>query len=505
MLTLDVMAQAVAGRLLGIAPGDAAALVPTAISTDSRQIGTGALFIALAGERFDAHEFVAETFARGAVAAIVAESALPRVEQLLAGKFPERASSSVFALIAVADTRAALGALAAFWRAQFTLPLIALTGSNGKTTTKEMIAAILRAAYGNDAVLATEGNFNNDIGLPLTLLRLNAGHRAAVVEMGMNHPGEIEYLAKIAQPTVALVTNVQRAHLEGMGSLAAVAEEKGRIYDGLPEDGTAVINGDELHAWFWRLQNAGRRVVNYATAFAADVAGRIKSHGLETRLSINAREGECIVTLAVLGQHNAKNALAAAAATLAAGVPFAAVKQGLDGYQGVKGRLQKRNGINGALLLDDSYNANPDSVRAGIDVLAAADGKRILVFGDMGEIGDAAESFHEEIGTYARKSGIDLLFTLGEMSAVAARAFGERAWHYHDPEALIADLRPLLDAGTTVLVKGSRFMRMERVADAIAATAVEIAKPSLSNISNVSDASSVVSNPPISKGDTTCC
>ncbi|MCL2829707.1 MAG: UDP-N-acetylmuramoyl-tripeptide--D-alanyl-D-alanine ligase [Betaproteobacteria bacterium] len=466
MLRLELVSQAVAGRLSGIRPEEAAALTPTAISTDTRQIGAGALFVALSGEHFDAHEFVAAAFARGAVAAIVAESAIARVEKSLSGQFPNRA----LPLVAVDDTRVALGALAAFWRARFSLPLIALTGSNGKTTTKEMIAAILRAAYGEAAVLATGGNFNNEIGLPLTLLRLHAGHRAAVIEMGMSHPGEIARLTGIARPTVALVTNVQRAHLEGMGTLAAIAEEKGAIYDGLTEDGIAVINGDDPNAWLWRMQNAGRRVIRYATAFAADVAGRIKSHGLETRLSINAKEGESVVTLAVPGQHNARNALAAAAATLAAGVPFSAVMEGLNGYRGIKGRLQKRDGINGALLLDDSYNANPDSVRAGIDVLAAASGKRVLVFGDMGETGSDAERFHEEIGIYAKKSGVDLMLTLGEMSAVAARAFGEHARSYEHPEALTADLRPLLDRRTTVLVKGSRFMRMERIADAIAAS-----------------------------------
>lgn len=426
-----------------------------AVSTDSRSIAAGDLFIALRGERFDGHQFIAEVKAAGAVGAIVAADV---ADDLKAHGLP---------LIAVADTRLALGELAAGWRARFTLPLIAVTGSNGKTTTKEMIACILAATYG-DAVLATHGNFNNDIGLPLTLLKLRAHHRAAIIEMGMNHPGEIGYLTRIARPTVALVTNAQRAHLEGMGSLDAVALEKGTIYNGLDDNGVAVVNADDAHAFLWRGMNPQRRVVRFGLDVPADVRGKVRLHGLETELHFVTPEGEGAVDLALPGLHNARNALAAAAAGVAAGIPLAAIQSGLAAFRGVKGRLQRRMGVQGAVILDDTYNANPDSVRAGIDVLASTIGRKVLVLGDMGEIGAASGQFHDEIGGYAKSAGVDALYALGEASAIAARNFGGGAHHYKKIEDLIEALRPELTANATVLVKGSRFMRMERVVEAIA-------------------------------------
>lgn len=458
MLTLAAAAAAVNARLVG--PGADPQAAFAAVSTDSRAIGRGDLFVALRGERFDGHDFIAAVAAAGAAGAIVAEDALPGL------------GTPGLPLLAVADTRLALGALAAHWRAGFDLPLLAVTGSNGKTTTKEMIAAILAAAFG-DAVLATRGNFNNDIGLPLTLLGLRAQHRAAIIEMGMNHPGEIAYLAGIARPTVALVTNAQRAHLEGMGSLDAIAVEKGTIYDGLGSAGVAVVNADDAHAALWRAQNerAGRRVVAFGIEQPAEVRGQVRVHGLETELQLSTPAGDASIALALPGLHNARNALAAAAATLAAGVPFAAVVAGLAAFTGVKGRLQRRDGAGGALVLDDTYNANPDSVRAGIDVLASTIGRKILVLGDMGEIGEAGGQLHDEIGGYAKSAGIDALYALGEASAIAARNFGAGAHHFKKVEDLVAALLPELATGTTVLVKGSRFMRMERVADAIAANA----------------------------------
>jgi UDP-N-acetylmuramoyl-tripeptide--D-alanyl-D-alanine ligase len=456
MLKLSAAAAALKGRLIGVDAEFAA------VSTDSRAIRSGDLFVALRGERFDAHDFIGAVAADGAAGAIVAEDALPMLKGI---DLP---------LIAVADTRLALGTLAAHWRADFDLPLIAVTGSNGKTTTKEMIAAILAAAFaGSDAVLATQGNFNNDIGLPLTLLRLNAAHRAAIIEMGMNHPGEIGYLTHLARPTVALVTNAQRAHLLGMGSLDAIALEKGTIYDGLDADGVAVINVDDPHAAIWRQANAGRRTVSFGLDVAADVHGRVRVHGLETELHFITPAGEGAVDLALPGLHNARNALAAVAATFAAGVPLTAISAGLAAFRGVKGRLQRRAGLNGAVVLDDTYNANPDSVRAGIDVLASTIGRKVLVLGDMGEIGDAAAQYHDEIGGYAKSAGVDALYALGEASAIAARNFGVGAQHYKKLEDLIDALKSELAANTTVLVKGSRFMRMERVTDAIA----ELAAP----------------------------
>ena len=446
---LSQVAQTLGARMIG------ADVALTAVSTDTRGVAAGQLFIALRGARFDAHDFLDQAVASGAAALLVAdESKLP---------------AGVSALV-VDDTLLALGRLAAAWRAQFSLPLIAVTGSNGKTTTKEMIAAILKAQFG-DAVLATRGNLNNDIGLPITLLGLNATHRAAVVEMGMNHPGEIAYLAPIGAPTVALVTNAQRAHLEGMGDLDEVAREKGSVFVGMPANGVAVINADDRYAPTWREMAGAHAVCTFGIDHVADVSGKVRQHGLETALQLSAPEGEAEIRLSIPGRHNARNAVAAAAACLAAGLPLAAVVAGLESFAGVKGRLQRRAGIKGAEILDDTYNANPDSVRAGIDVLAATIGRKLLVLGDMGEIGDASGQYHDEIGGYAKSQGIDRLYALGDAAQQAVRNFGEGAKHFCNVEKLIAAVDKELGPETTVLIKGSRFMKMERVADALAAVA----------------------------------
>jgi UDP-N-acetylmuramoyl-tripeptide--D-alanyl-D-alanine ligase len=369
--------------------------------------------------------------------------------------------------VVVDDTRLALGRLAAVWRARYDIPVVAVTGSNGKTTTKEMIAAILKAQFG-DAVLATRGNLNNDIGLPLTLLGMNDEHQAAVIEMGMNHPGEIDYLTRIGKPTVALVTNAQRAHLQGMGDLDEVAREKGSIFNGLKAAGVAVVNADDRYADFWCQAAAGHSVLTFGVDQAADVRGIVSQYGLETQVHLVAPQGEVEFSLNTPGRHNARNAVAAAAACLAAGVSLNAVAKGLSAFVGVKGRLQRRAGQNGAVILDDTYNANPDSVRAGIDVLASTVGRKLLVLGDMGEIGEASAQYHDEVGGYAKSQGIDLLFSLGDASQLAARNFGEGGRHFRNPDDLVAALKPELAQGTTVLVKGSRFMKMERIAGAIA-------------------------------------
>lgn len=444
---LSQVAQAVQGRLIG------ADLNLEGVSTDTRAIAKGALFVALAGERFDAHDFLAQAVAGGAVAVLISDEA--------------KRPAGVPAVV-VDDTRLALGRLAAAWRARFTLPVIAVTGSNGKTTTKEMIAAILKAAFGA-AVLSTRGNLNNDIGLPLTLLGLSASHHAAVIEMGMNHPGEIAYLARIGAPTVAMVTNAQRAHLEGMGDLDEVAREKGAIFSGLQDGGIAVINADDAYASAWRGMVDGHSVRTFAIDGAADVVAGVRQHGLETELDLQAPEGTATVKLRIPGRHNARNAVAAAAACLAAGIPLSAVGEGLAAFAGVKGRLQRRAGKQGAEILDDTYNANPDSVRAGIDVLASTIGRKLLVLGDMGEIGEASGQYHDEIGGYAKSQGIDRLFALGDTSQLAVRNFGEGARHFCNVDKLIAAVDKELGPDTTVLVKGSRFMKMERVADALAA------------------------------------
>ena len=432
------------------------------VSTDSRGVRPGELFVALRGERFDGHDFVAVARERGAAAVMVDAAG---AENLKANP----AMGGIPALV-VDDTRLALGRLAANWRARFKLPLIGVTGSNGKTTNKEMIASILQANFGADAVLSTQGNLNNDIGLPLTLLGLSAEHRAAVIEMGMNHPGEIAYLAQIARPTVALVTNAQRAHLEGMGTLATIATEKGSIFSGLADDGVAVFNADDPWADLWRSQSAHCRRLCFSLDGQADVSGTCRTHGLENHATLVVGSERIDVDLALPGRHNVRNALGAATAALAAGISLAAIKQGLTNFRGIKGRLQRRAGAHGAQLLDDTYNANPDSVRAGIDVLAATVGRKILVLGDMGEIGAMTGQFHDEVGGYAKSQGIDRLLAFGESSALAARNFGAGGEHFRQIEELVSALLAELTPDTVVLIKGSRFMRMERVIDAIAAT-----------------------------------
>ncbi|UCV11109.1 UDP-N-acetylmuramoyl-tripeptide--D-alanyl-D-alanine ligase [Dechloromonas denitrificans] len=446
---LSQVANATGGRMIG------ADVALTGISSDTRGIGPEQLFVALRGERFDAHDFLAQAATSGAAALMVADAS--------------RVPAGISAVV-VDDTRLALGLLGAAWRATFALPVLAVTGSNGKTTTKEMIAAILKAQFGDD-VLATRGNLNNDIGLPQTLLGLNATHRAAVIEMGMNHPGEIAYLAPLGAPNVALVTNAQRAHLEGMGDLDEVAREKGSIFTGLQPNGVAVINADDAYAALWRAMAGEHAVRTFGIDHPADVYGKVSQHGLETSLELIALEGSATIRLRIPGRHNAGNAVAAAAACLAAGIPLAAVVAGLESFTGVKGRLQRRAGKKGAEILDDTYNANPDSVRAGIDVLAATIGRKLLVLGDMGEIGEASAQYHDEIGGYAKSQGIDRLFALGDAAQTAVRNFGEGARHYCNVDKLIAAVDKELGEETTVLVKGSRFMKMERVADALAAVA----------------------------------
>ncbi len=427
----------------------------SAVSTDTRSIQPGDLFIALKGEHFDGAKFVPDALKAGAVAAVVSSVGYEQIRSIL----DPRSS-----ILIVEDTRLALGQLAAHWRNQFAIPLIAITGSNGKTTVKEMLAAILRAATGNEeGVLATQGNFNNDIGMPLTLLRLRAQHRYAVIEMGMNHPGEIDYLTHIARPDVALVNNATGAHLAGLGSVEGVARAKGEIFAGLSDMGAAIINADDAHAALWRPMTGGHRVLDFSLEHPAAVQGTWTAEGYGGELVAQTPVGELRVALQVPGEHNARNALAAATAALAVQVPLVTIAKGLEGFGGVAGRLQRKQARHGALLIDDTYNANPASMRAALEVLAQARGKRLFVLGDMGELGENAAQFHAEIGIAARELGIERLLALGPLSAEAVREFGTAGRHYADIEALQKDLEQELDAQTTVLVKGSRFMKMERV------------------------------------------
>jgi UDP-N-acetylmuramoyl-tripeptide--D-alanyl-D-alanine ligase len=374
-------------------------------------------------------------------------------------------------LIRVADTRLALGQLAAHWRKQFDIPLVAITGSNGKTTVKEMLAAILRQKIKEDfhaedaanLVLATKGNFNNDIGMPLTLLGLNSSHRYAVIEMGMNRLHEIEYLSHIARPNVALVNNASGAHLQGLGSVENVARAKGEVFAGMDADGTAVINADDTHAGMWRKLAENYQTVDFALEHSAAVKGVWTAQGYGGVLQARTPAGEVRIVLQVPGEHNGRNALAAATAALALQIPLATIAKALEEFGGVAGRLQRKHANHGATLIDDTYNANPASMSAALEVLAQAIGKRIFVLGDMGELGEEALQMHQEIGIAARELGIERLFALGTLSAGAVQEFGAGARHFSNIEDLCAGLTAELDKQTTVLVKGSRFMKMERV------------------------------------------
>ena len=429
------------------------------VHSDTRSLRDGDLFVALRGERFDGNAFLPRARAAGAVAALaergLAEAGLPGLQ--------------------VADSRAALGVLAGAWRRRMALALIVVTGSNGKTTVTQMIAAILRAWHG-DAALATEGNFNNDIGVPLTLLRLRQDdatwHRAAVVEIGMNHPGEIAPLAALAAPTVALVNNAQREHLEFMADVASVARENGAAIAALGADGVAVFPADDAHAALWRGLAGVRRCVTFALDAPADVAGRATWQGDHWATQIESPAGRIEVALRVAGRHNVKNALAAAACALAAGCPIGAVREGLAAFAPVKGRSQLRGFTlagRAVTLIDDSYNANPDSVRAAIDVLTGLPGPHWLVLGDMGEVGTQGPAFHAEVGAYAGERGIEHLWTVGTQSAAAAAAHGA-ARHFDAMPALLGALGEMPPA-RAIVVKGSRFMKMEQAVAALLARA----------------------------------
>lgn len=434
----------------------------TGISTDSRTVTRGDLFVALQGPSFDGHDFVVQVRDKGAAGAMV-----HRDSEAEAGK-------PGIPLMLVENTRLGLGQLAAYWRGRFSIPVVAVTGSNGKTTVKEMIASILQRVTepaekvnatmnGSNQVLATEGNLNNDIGVPLMLLRLRETHRYAVIEMGMNHSGEITYLTRLARPDVALITNAGEAHVEGVGSLEAVARAKGEIFEGLAPQGIAVINADDLYAPLWRNLAGDREVIDFGLKREPRVSARCRPGSSGNRMTLLLPDGAEDVELQVPGEHNVRNALAAAAAAVGMGIGAKAIASGLSAFRGVKGRMQQKRGLHGATLIDDSYNANPDSVRAALAVLAKAEGQKILVLGDMGELGEWTRDFHERIGEEARIAGIDRLVALGEQSAYTAKKFGRGGRHFKEIEELLAEIESLLGPGVTLLVKGSRFMQMERV------------------------------------------
>ena len=418
-------------------------------STDSRTPSPGALFVAVRGPRFDGHDFVGAAVARGAAAALV-----------------ERAPDVDVPFIRVGDTVRAFGALAEAWRGRFgDLVLIGITGSNGKTTVKEMSAAIFRTL---GPVSATRGNLNNEIGVPLTLCELEAEHRTAVVELGANHRGEIAALTTLARPTVGVITQCAPAHLEGFGSVEGVARAKGELFERLPDDAVAVVNADDRYADLWRRLAGARRCISFGAGPDADVRVRTACEGGRNSVSLETPSGTLELDLALPGVHNALNAGAAAAAAIAAGAGLDAIRGGLATVRPASGRLESKCGPRGAEIIDDTYNANPVSLQAGLRVLGAKPAPRWLVLGDMAELGPEAASLHAEAGRHARRHGVERLLLVGELSAEAARTFGHGATHFPDCAALVERLRDELPDGATVLVKGSRSMAMERVVEAMA-------------------------------------
>jgi len=428
----------------------------TGVSTDSRTLKQGDLFIALSGEQFDGHRFISAAIERGAVAAMVLVDAA-----IISTK-------SGFGWIKVGDTRLGLGQLAACWRRRFALPLIAVTGSNGKTTVKEMIAAIFRHASGRESVLATTGNLNNDIGVPQMLLQLDARHVAAIIEMGMNHAGEIAYLSRLAAPTIAVITNAGAAHIEHLGTTEAIARAKGEIFEGLEAQGVAVINADDPYASLWRQLAGNRQILDFGLETTAAASARpVDPSG--DRWLLQLPDDKIEMVLQVPGRHNVYNALAAAAAATVAGISTSSIAEGLSKFRGVPGRLQKKNGLHQSVLIDDTYNANPDSMQAALNVLAEMPGKKILIMGDMGELGPDGAAFHYKIGQQAASVRIDILLALGESSQQAVAGFGRGGEHFSSLDSLLEKAKSCLDEHSSILVKGSRFMQMERVVEQLQA------------------------------------
>jgi len=418
------------------------------VSIDGRSLQKGDLYIALIGDRFDGHDFIEQAKNAGACGAIVSKKVAIDLPQLK-----------------VTDTRQALAELAAEQRQQFQGKLIAVTGSNGKTTVKEMLACILSA---QGRVLATQGNFNNDIGLPLTLLRLSAEDEYAVIEMGANHPNEIFQLSNIAQPDVALITNAGPAHLEGFGSLKGVAQAKGEIFSGLFIHGTAVINADDVFAADWMALCGDKKIIRFAMqGNDAELKGQWQTSPQGLVLSLNYQQQDCICQLHVPGEHNAMNALAAIAAAIAVGVNLENAAQALQTFRPVKGRLNMHHLENKVCVIDDTYNANPASLEAGLKVLQGLEGHHWLILGDMGELGENTEALHFDAGVKASEAGVDKLLTVGDHTTTAVKAFGEQAFHFESQQALIDYCKKFAVNNINLLVKGSRSMKMEHVVNAL--------------------------------------
>ena len=418
------------------------------VCTDSRTLKPGALFVALRGPNFDGAAFVHAAAAQGAIGALV-----------------ERATPGVLPQVLVPNTLHALQELAKNWRADFTLPMVAVAGSNGKTTAKEMTAAILSRM---GLCMATHGNLNNHIGVPVTLMRLEASHRSAVIEMGANAIGDVAALMRIARPTVGLITNAGAEHLEGFGNLDGVAKGEGETVSCLGADGTAIINADDAYAGYWRGISGAKRIVTFGVHAPADFTAKNLFQGIErgefaTRFTLISPLGERAIMLKAGGAHNIGNALAAAAAASAAGASLEDIAAGLADFRAVAGRLQLKAGPRGSWIIDDSYNANPSSVRAAMEVLRTLSGVTWLVLGDMAELGESSQDSHAHIGSYARDCGIKRLFAMGPLSSRAVETFGSGGEWFADAESLTRRLQAELTPGVTVLIKGSRINRLERV------------------------------------------
>lgn len=445
-MSLSAIAVWTHGQLLGA--DTAHDIEVTGVAIDTRRVTAGDLFVAIKGERVDGHDYLADAAARGAVAALVARKVDSTLPQIL-----------------VDDATLALGDLASAVRAQRNVRVVGITGSNGKTTVKTLIASIL-SRHGRTHV--SSGNFNNEIGLPLTLLSMPPDAEYAVLEMGAGKPGDIAYLAAIARPDVGLVTLIAPAHLERMGSIEGVAETKGAMYQALPADGVAVINADDNFASFFEGLAAGRRTLRFGLEHRAEIGADILEQRLDgSRFVLSTPQGDAEISLPLPGRHNIANALAAAAVAMACDVPLETIAAGLENAAGVAGRLRRESMPGGWTLIDDSYNANPSSMGAAIDTLLLAGGERWLVLGDMAELGPDAQALHAGVGARARERGIERLFAVGPLGAATVEAFGRNGEHFDDKQALIAALKPRLHGGVTLLIKGSRSAGMEVVAQAL--------------------------------------
>ena len=444
-MSLSKAAVAINAKLIG------EDVIFSGCSTDSRTIAAGNLFIALKGENFDGHDYVSLAEDKAASSLML-----------------EQEVSSTKPILQVEDTRKAMGLLAKSWREEISIPLVAITGSNGKTTVKEMVSSILSEISN---VHATSGNLNNDIGVPLTLFGLDKKHQYAVIELGANHPGEIEWLTSIARPNVAVITQCAPSHLEGFGSVEGVAKAKAEIYSGLQSSGTAIINADDDYADYWRKSSEHLNQLGFGIKSEhADVCAKnikILTENASVQFELICAQGSVEIFLPLSGEHNVMNALAASACCLSLEVSLMTIKKGLENMSPVKGRLQIKTGKQGSRIIDDTYNANPASLAAALRVLSHYSGTRYLVLGDMGELGDAATQLHKDAGKLAKQLGIDKIFTLGELSINTLQGFGSDSFYFESHDELIDDLLNHLDADATILIKGSRAMCMEKVVNAL--------------------------------------